>query len=351
MRLSARLAVAAGLLLATIATASPSLAAKPRSATPPECDKACLEGFVDRYLAALVAKTPGQLPWASHVRFSENNVMLLVGDGLWGTITGRGPPVTELKFSDPQRGEAAFFGLVMQQQGVPSYIAIRLKIEDRKIAEVETNVYPMPPPRPGAPAGGPPGFTTVPPLEFRHFPEMFQALKPEERVPRGRLLDLANGYWSTMQLNDGTLFTQFDETCTRVEDGSITSGGLLPNGQPRPSCGEQFKTGLYRVDSAVRDRDFIVVDEEKGLVLSRAFIDHNGALTDYKTADGVSHVSNQRWPSTFSVLELFKIRNGKIFRIEVVHTNVPYHMPSVWRRDTDDHADPSAYSAWSGGAK
>ena len=90
MRLSARLAVAAGLLLATIATASPSLAAKPRSATPPECDKACLEGFVDRYLAALVAKTPGQLPWASHVRFSENNVMLLVGDGLWGTITGRG---------------------------------------------------------------------------------------------------------------------------------------------------------------------------------------------------------------------------------------------------------------------
>ena len=37
--------------------------------------------------------------------------------------------------------------------------------------------------------------------------------------------------------------------------------------------------------------------------------------------------------------------------IEVVHTNVPYHMPSVWRRDTDDHADPSGYSAWSGGAK
>src|SRR3954466_13692936 len=110
MRLSARLAVAAGLILAAF-TASPSFAAQPRSATPPECDKACLEGFIERYLTALVAKNPGQLPWASHVRFSENNVMLLVGDGLWGTITGRGPAVTELKFTDPQRGQAGFFGL------------------------------------------------------------------------------------------------------------------------------------------------------------------------------------------------------------------------------------------------
>ena len=351
MRLSARLAMAAGLMLATLTAAAPSLAAQPRSATPPDCDKACLEGFIERYLTALVAKNPGQLPWASHVRFSENNVMLLVGDGLWGTITGRGPPVTELKYTDPQRGQAGFLGLVMQQQGVPSYISLRLKIVDRKIAEVESNVYPVPPPRPGAPAAAPGGFTVVPPLEFRHYPEMTQALKPEERSPRGRMIDIANGYWSTMQLNDGTMFTQFDETCSRVEDGMVTSGGTLPNGQPRPSCGDQFKTGLYRVDSAVRDRDFIIVDEEKGLVLSRAFIDHNGALTDYQTSDGVMRKSTQRWPSTFSVLELFKIRNGKIFRIEVVHTNVPYHMPSVWRRDDDETADRGDVSAWAGGAK
>lgn len=348
MRLAARIGVAGGLLLAAISGGA-ATAAAPRSATPPDCDRACLDGFTERYLTALVAKNPGSLPWAKQVRFSENNVMLLVGDGLWGTITGRGPRETELKFADVANGQAGFYGLVLQQQGVPSYIALRLKIENRQIAEVETNVYPVPPPRPGAAPAGPGGFTVIPPLEFRHYPEMFEVLKPEERVPRGRMLDLANGYWATMQLNDGTLFTQFDETCGRVEDGMITSGGTFPDGRRRPTCGEQFKTGLYRVDSAVRDRDFPIVDEERGLVLSRAFIDHNGALTQYRTTDGTMRTSNQRWPSTFSVLELFKIRNGKILRVEVVHTNVPYHMPGVWRRDADP--DPSAVSAWSGGAK
>jgi hypothetical protein len=31
------------------------------------------------------------------------------------------------------------------------------------------------------------------------------------------------------------------------------------------------------------------------------------------------------------VLELFKIRGGKIYRVEVVYINVPYHMPTVWK--------------------
>ena len=40
----------------------------------PECDRACLYGFMDRYLDALVHKEPSKLPWAPHARFTENNV-------------------------------------------------------------------------------------------------------------------------------------------------------------------------------------------------------------------------------------------------------------------------------------
>jgi len=29
------------------------------------CDRACLDGFLDQYLAALVAKDPARLPWAA----------------------------------------------------------------------------------------------------------------------------------------------------------------------------------------------------------------------------------------------------------------------------------------------
>jgi len=42
-----------------------------------------------------------------------------------------------------------------------------------------------------------------------------------------------------------------------------------------------------------------------------------------------------RSPNSLSMLELFHITSGRIDRIEVVHIDVPYGMPSVWRRDDD----------------
>src|SRR5579872_1218869 len=70
--------------------------------TAPDCDRKCLYGFVDQYLAALVAKDPSRLPWGSTVKFTENNVELKVGDGLWGTVSGLGPE--DLRAADPENG-------------------------------------------------------------------------------------------------------------------------------------------------------------------------------------------------------------------------------------------------------
>src|SRR5687768_9387940 len=50
---------------------------------PPACNRECLYGFLDQYLAALVDKDPTKVPWARKHRFTENNVELSVGDGLW----------------------------------------------------------------------------------------------------------------------------------------------------------------------------------------------------------------------------------------------------------------------------
>src|SRR5215472_1514853 len=47
----------------------------------PDCERHCLDGFVDQYLAALVAHEPARLPWAKKVKFTENNVELQIGDG------------------------------------------------------------------------------------------------------------------------------------------------------------------------------------------------------------------------------------------------------------------------------
>ena len=93
----------------------------------PACDRECLYGFVDQYMAALVAKDPARLPWAAHVKFTENNVELPVGYGLWGTISGRG--ADDLRAADPEREQVAYFG-VIEEHGAKSFFALRLKVDD-----------------------------------------------------------------------------------------------------------------------------------------------------------------------------------------------------------------------------
>lgn len=328
MKVNSGVRIVAGLALAALFGQPVWSATHEKSARSEHCARECLEGIARKYLDALVQRNPSVAPFAEHVTFSENNVLMLPGDGLWGTITGRGGPATELFFADPQDGQVGFFGVV-DEHGVPGYLAVRLKVEDGKISEVESLVNRVPPPPPGA---KPPPWQTKTPNELQHFPAMTEVVPPAERVSRARLIDIANGYFSTLQQNDGQLFTPFDDSCSRLENGNITAGDPNSSYVPaRISCAEQFKRGAYRFDSALRDRGFMLVDEERQLVLTRAFLDHNGVLTDFKLTDGTPAVSSFKTPSSLCVLELFKIRNGKIFRVETVYINVPYNMPSVWR--------------------
>jgi hypothetical protein len=56
-------------VLAAAATLSFVISAQGADAS---CDRACLEGFVDQYLAALVAQDPSKLPLAKNARYTEN---------------------------------------------------------------------------------------------------------------------------------------------------------------------------------------------------------------------------------------------------------------------------------------
>src|SRR5687767_13197159 len=88
-------------------TALAQVAAAPVAAQ--SCDRECLFAQVDSYLAALKAKDPALAQFADGVKFTENNVPLEPGDGLWGTITGMGD--YDLRFADEQNGEVGFYGV------------------------------------------------------------------------------------------------------------------------------------------------------------------------------------------------------------------------------------------------
>jgi hypothetical protein len=288
------------------------------------CDRACLEGFIEQYLEALQRKDPTRLPWAPNARFTENNVELAVGDGLWGTITGLGPH--RIRVADVQTGQAGFFGQV-QETRESSGFAFRMKIEDRRIAEVETIVVRIS--DMGSLGGGANPFEKA---VFADRPIFRESLPPAQRRPRARLISVADGYFDTLQLNDGVLFTEFDPACVRHENGVQTTGNpAKPLGEISAlGCADQFELGYYRYDDRLRGRRFPLVDEERGLVLAAGFIDHAGRLGSYTLTDGRKVDSFIRRPHTFYLLELFKIRDGKILQIEAAFTTVPYHMPSPW---------------------
>lgn len=288
-----------------------------------DCDRACLYGFVDQYLAALVAKDPARVPWAKKVKFTENNVVLQVGDGLWGTISGQG--TEDLRAADPANGQVAYYGVV-DERGTKSFFALRLKVEDHKIAEVETIVD-----RKGYGPGPFGDAATLKPV-----PVLLEDVPADQLTLRERMIALADGYFNTLQLNDGQVFTQFTDDCSRRENGVWTANDPHPDPNSnysvygKISCDQGFKLGNYRWDDRLRARRFPLVDEEKGLVLAGGFIDHAGRLETYTTTDGVTHQSPMKSPHSFCFMETFKIVGGKIRHAEAVFITVPYYMPSPW---------------------
>ncbi len=104
------------------------------------CDRACLEGFVDRYLDAVAANQPSMVPLSPNVRFTEDGQRLLIGDGLWSTMQGKGK--YRLFVTDVPAGQVAFFGTIEEDNRDPakgngSLIALRLRVPDGQITEIE----------------------------------------------------------------------------------------------------------------------------------------------------------------------------------------------------------------------
>jgi hypothetical protein len=292
-----------------------------KNAAPSPHTRESLYAILDSYLEALRNRNPSAVAWADDVRNTENNVELDVGDGLWGTISGLGD--YRLRFADPATGQVGFFGAV-EETTETSAFTVRLKADRAgRIAEVETLVVHI----------SLSGLGVFSNKRFWDKPPLNEMIPAERRIRRERLISIADGYFDTLQLNDGALFTRFHPDCNRVENGvQTTNNPDFAQIYPMASlgCEAQFKLGNYRYDDELRARRFPIVDEERGLVLAGGFIDHSGRLGEYKLTDGRSATSPFRRPHSFYLLELFKIEDGAIRQIEANFITVPYKMPSPW---------------------
>jgi hypothetical protein len=329
--------------IAAAAALAAVLLAGPGSAQPPACDRQCLEGFVDRYLDALVKHDPGAAPLAPTARFTENGQRLTIGDGLWRSMKSKG--TYRLFVADPEASQVAFMGTLEEEnadpaKGTPALIALRLRIAGGQITEVEQAVI-----------RNVDAANRVAALGSPH--ALFAESIPErERMSRADLIRTANSYFTGMQQNDGKGEYPFAADCNRIENGTLTTNRPTPAGQTRPdpatassysaewSCLEQFRSGLLHFVTRIRDRRYVAVDPERGLVFAFAFFDHSAGDTRRFTApNGRDVTAGPAQPWTWYIAELFRIETDKLRQIEAVLDRVPYGMISGWSSWEDGMSD------------
>lgn len=286
----------------------------------PACDRKCLEGFVDRFLEALVAHDHSRVPFAPGAKYTENGQRLSLQQGLWKTASR--DSTYRLYFADPANGQVGFIG-VLEENGAPVIVSLRLKVAAALIAEAETIA-----------ARVQPGDTARVESFKAPLPVLVGALARDARVPRDVLVAAADAYFTGLDTEDRGDNVPFAGRCQRRENGVVTASSRERDASPmaRLGCKEQLDMGFSAFVTNVRERRYPIVDEERGLVYAIAFFDHAGNVESYTRPDGtVVPVSAElSRPLTFMIGELFRIEKGLIRHIEAVRLEVPYGMPSGW---------------------
>jgi hypothetical protein len=316
-------------------------------------NRADLEGFIDKYIDAMLAKNVDPALFAKNVRFTENGVPLPLGDeGLWSSMVGKG--TYKFYVPDIEINQVAFIGTAREESntekdGDPVALAIRLKIEDGLISEAEQLVI-----RADSGMGGgnmPPAAVNIERGVEPH-PIYREAIPESERPSREDLIVVANKYFTGMQKNDGMGDYPFTDDCHRLENGMETTNAPLRPGQTKPDpktstsystawgCKEQYDSGLLHFVTRIRDRRFVAVDRERGIVFAFGFFDHAAGKTrHFTTHDGRQISSGPIAPWTWQIAELFRIENNQIRRVEAVLQKVPYGMNSGWSTFEDGWSD------------
>lgn len=315
------------------------------------CDRTCLSGYVDQVLQAMIDHDPSEAPLAETVRYTENGQALKPGDGLWGTASaiaiegdglvslGPNSSAYKLYFADPAMGEAAYLG-ALNENGTPGIMALRVKVEDQKVTEIEAEVVRQ---EGTGPRGG--TMTLMRPLllaemNAKGFSEPEQMLLDGgEHWTRANMITAVNHYFDGME-RSSSAGVPLASDCVRRDNGDQTTGNAnappLDSADPafKPfalGCADQLDSGFFRYLSKVRGRRILAVDEDRGLVLVTAMVDHPGNVTTIQTNAGqVTLPSNLLTPSTDMLTAVFKMSNGKIERIEAIERVVPYGMTSGW---------------------
>lgn len=314
-------------VLVALLTVRPAAQRPPAGPIPANCNRACLEDLVNQYLAAVVAHDPKRLPLSADVKYTENDQVLDVGDGFWNTATGIGN--YKHYFADPVSGQVGWMGTMKEGRGT-LLMALRLRAQLGRITEIETSYFRM--------GGG--GPNDIAAMDAKGTPEpLWLQPAPGARTSREELIETANAYFEAVQRDNGKGFYPFTDDCDRIENGSHTTNN--PSSRPNTpggfnymglGCKAQLESGYLGIVTNIHHRRFPLVDEERGVVWAYCVFDMGGTVRSIKLSNGetadMSAFAGRA--SSIEVTEAFRIENGKIRRVEMIGSSVPYHFNSAW---------------------
>ena len=313
--------------------ASASAAVPAGGAVQPVCDRTCMTGMVDHYLDALVRHDPTGLPLNRDVKFTENTARLKVGsEGLW-IAASEGPTGFHIYAIDVPAGQAGFYG-VMKERDRPLIIALRLKVVNGQITEIEHVLA-----------------RNLRPDAVRNLanprPEFVTSLPAAGRLPRARMVNIADSYFEAIEHANGKL-APFADDCVRRENGGQTTHNAKPVPWPVPlgskaaddamayigtlSCSDQLDTHVMDFITRLWPRRHEIVDEDLGLVFSFPMFQHRGGSGTLKVYNvpGVDSLPLGGSSSNMQAGEIFKIDRGHIVAVEAMGAQLPYGTKSGW---------------------
>ena len=302
---------------------------------PVHCPRACMTQVMDQYLDALVRHDPSGLPLSKGVRFTENTEEIHIGEGLW-IGASEGPTTFKIYAVDPASSQVVFDG-VMKERGRPIQIAVRLKLVNGRITEIEHVI------NRSISAGAAPN--TITPRAA-----LVTDVPAAERTPRDMMINAADDYFEAIEHNDGSR-APFAPDCDRRENGSKTTNNHPPVAWPVPlgspeadrgmalmgsmGCAEQLNTGVMAFITRLWPRRIAVVDEERGLVVAFPMFNQRAnpeGKVHLRNVPGVDTLNLGSNSSNLQATEVFKIRAGRIHEIEAMGVNLPYGAKSGWEQ-------------------
>jgi hypothetical protein len=261
------------------------------------CDRECLRGFITQYLNAMIAHNPRALQIAPNARFTEDTVTMPLGDGLWKNASKLRTYRQDIL--DVREGVAASH-VIVEEAGKPAMLALRLKIVDRKITEMETMVT-------RTQAEG-----AIFNIEALQTPKAAMNVVPDpsQRLSRAEAIRIAEFYPTGLKVggNFAAVDAPFAPDAYRLENGVLTAG-------PGARAGSEnilTQNVIAHPDVSYR---LAAVDEELGIVLFRLDFGNTG---------------NYGAGNALTTFEAFKVYGGKIHAVEAFIRIMKENTPSGW---------------------